>query len=147
MKIRLIIVLLFVFPLVYAFPAFAMDVFHDLPVKVAKGSALGKEKLLGVPAYMVGQKYPGIEKDFGQFKSNKRTHRLNKTEEEACRVAFLSALIALQRRAVKLGADGIVDIKSITKYKRLESSVNYRCVASDLMANVVLTGRIVNFAK
>ena len=141
------ILLLFVSFVTIAHPAFAKDVFHDLPVKAAQKSALGKEKLLGVPAYMVGQQSPRIEKDFGQFKSNKRTHRLNKTEEDACNVAFLSALIALQKRAVKLGADSIVDIKSITKYKRLESALNYRCAASDLMANVVLTGRIVNFAK
>ncbi len=147
MKKRLIIILFFVFYLVFGHPVFAKDVFQDLPVSTAKESALGKQKLLGVPAYMTGQESPRIEKDFGQFKSNKRTHRLNKTQEEACKVAFLSALIALQKRAVKLGADGIVDIKSITKYKRLESATNYRCSASDLMANVALTGRIVNFAK
>jgi len=65
----------------------------------------------------------------------------------ACEIAFLSAIIALQKRAMQLGADAVVDIKSITKHNDLDSATDYRCVAGSMIANVVLTGRAVKFEK
>lgn len=131
----------------FSSPLFARDTFHDLSVSDAAKSVLGEEKLLKVPFYMANQKHPAIKKDLGVFKSNKRTNALNKSDEEACKIAFLSAIISLQERAQRMGADGVVDIKSITKHKKLVSASKYRCAAGDLMANVVLTGRLVEFSR
>ena len=97
--------------------------------------------------YMAKQKHPAIKKDLGVFKSNKRANALNKSDEEACKIAFLSAIISLQQRAQRIGADGVIDIKSITKHKSLVSASKYRCAAGDIMANVVLTARLVEFPK
>lgn len=131
----------------FSSPLFARNTFHDLSVRDAAKSVKGEEKLLNVPFYMAKQKHPAIRKDLGVFKSNKRTNAINKSDEQACRIAFLSAIISLQQRAQRMGADGIVDIKSITKHKSLVSASKYRCAAGDLMANVVLTGRLVEFSK
>ena len=128
-------------------PLLARDTFHDLLVSDAAKSFLGKEKLLKVPFYMAKQKHPAIKKDLGVFRSNKRTNALNKSDDEACKIAFLSAIISLQERAQRMGADGVVDIKSITKHKKLVSAGKYRCAAGDIIANVVLTGRLVEFSK
>jgi len=125
----------------------ARTTFHDLSAQQAAESETGKAKLLDTPFYMSGQKHAKVARDFGVFTANKRTNAFNKSDEEACEIAFLSAIIALQDRATQLGADAVVDIKSITKHNDLDSATNYRCVAGSLIANVVLTGRVVKFEK
>lgn len=133
--------------ILFSSPLFARDTFHDLSVNEAVKSPLGKERLLKVPFYMAKQKHPAIKKDLGVFKSNKRTNALNKSDVEACKIAFLSAIISLQERAQRMGADGVVDIKSITKHRSLVSAGKYKCSAGNLMANVAITGRVVEFSK
>jgi hypothetical protein len=46
-----------------------------------------------------------------------------------------------------MGADAVIDIKSITKHNDLESATSYRCAAGGVVANVALTGRVVKFEK
>lgn len=116
---------------------------HDLSVKEARDSELGQEKLLDVPFYMAGQKHGSVKKDYGVFTANRRTNAFGKSDEEACKIAFLSAVIALQQRANELGGTAVVDVKSITKHDDLTSASKYRCAAGGVIANVVLTGRVV----
>lgn len=128
-------------------PAGARTTFHDLDIKQAMDSELGKAKLLDVPVYFVGQSHAKVVSDMGVFTANRRTNAFNKSDEQACRIAFLSAVIALQSRAQRLGGDAVVDVKSITKHQNLESATQYRCAAGNVVANVVLTGRVVKFEK
>ena len=79
----------------------AADRFHNLSVKGAAEGEIGKAKLLDVPFYMSGQKHAKVAQDFGVFTSNKRTNAFNKSDEAACEIAFLSAVISLQGRASK----------------------------------------------
>jgi uncharacterized protein YbjQ (UPF0145 family) len=125
----------------------ARSTFHDLSVQQARDSETGKAKLLDVPFYMSGQKHAKVAREFGTFTANKRTNAFNKSDEAACEIAFLSAIIALQKRATELGGDAVVDIKSITKHNDLDSATDYRCVAGSMIANVVLTGRVVKLEK
>ncbi len=135
------------FFLLVASTAYARSTFHDFEAKQAAESEIGKAKLLGIPFYMSGQKHPKMGRDFGEFTSNKRTNAFNKTDQAACDIAFLSAIISLQNRALKSGADAVIDIKSITKHNNLTSATSYRCAAGNVVANVVLTGRVVKFEK
>jgi uncharacterized protein YbjQ (UPF0145 family) len=125
----------------------ARDTFHDYDIQQAISSELGKEKLLDVPIYFAGQAHGAVASDLGIFTSNRRTNAFGKADEQACRIAFLSAVIALQTRAQKEGGNAVVDIKSITKHKELESSIQFRCVAGNVVANVVLSGRVVRIGK
>jgi uncharacterized protein YbjQ (UPF0145 family) len=125
----------------------ARSTFHDLDIEQAMESEVGKAKLLGVPVYFAGQSHAEVASDLGVFTSNRRTNAFNKSDEHACRIAFLSAVISLQSRAQKLGGDAVVDIKSITKHRNLESATQYRCAAGNVIANVALTGRVVKFKK
>jgi hypothetical protein len=125
----------------------ARNTSHDFEVKHAAESEIGQAKLLDVPFYMLGQKHPKTGRDFGEFKSNKRTNAFNKTDQAACEIAFLSAIISLQNRALKMGADAVIDIKSISKIGDLESATKFRCAAGNVVANVVLSGRVVKFGK
>ena len=125
----------------------ARSAMQDFSVKGAVESETGKAKLHDVAFYMSGQKHAKVARDLGVFTSNKRTNAFGKSDEAACQIAFLSAIISLQNRATQLGGDAVVDIKSITKHDDLDSATNFRCAAGNVIANVVLTGRVVKFAK
>jgi len=130
-----------------ATPTIARNTTQDISVKTAVETYHGRNPLLDVPYYMAGQKHPQIADDLGVLTANRRTNAFNKSDEHACSIAFQSAVIALQQRARDMGADAVVDIKSITKHDNLESATKFRCAAGNVVANVVLTGRIVRFAK
>jgi len=118
----------------------------DIPVKTATAHD-ESSALLDVAYYMAGRSHPAIAKDLGVYRSNKRTNAFTKSDEHSCSIAFMSAVIALQKRAQRLGGDAVVDIKSITQHKELESSTEFRCVVGNVVANVALSGRVVRFAK
>lgn len=94
---------------------------------------------------MMGQKHPGVTKSLGTDRSNRKTNAFNKSDEEACHIAFLSAIIALQQKAVQLGADGVVNIYSTTKGNEMKSASKYKCVVGTLISHVGLNGEYVKF--
>jgi uncharacterized protein YbjQ (UPF0145 family) len=124
----------------------ARDTFHDYPVDAALKSP-SASGLHSVPIFMAGQDHPATGENLGDATSNRRTNAFGKSDEDACAIAFLSAIIALQDRATSLGGTAVVDIKSITKHNDLVSATEYRCVAGALIANVALTGTIVKMAN
>lgn len=128
-------------------PGEARTTFLDLVVEAAVASSTGETKLRDVPFYFAGQKHPKVAARLGTFKSNKKTNAFNKSDEAACEIAFLSALIQFQHRAQQMGADAVIDLKSITKHNDLESPTHFRCAAGNVVANVALTGTIVRFGE
>lgn len=127
--------------------AFGRETIVDLDVKTAVATGHGHERLLGIPFYMKGQAHPAVAEDLGVFRSNKRTNAFNKSDEEACQIAFLSAVITFQERARSMGGDAIVDLESITKDNPLQSATQFRCAAGNVVANVALSGRVVRLKK
>jgi hypothetical protein len=127
--------------------ASARDTFHDFAVAKARAEGRGRENLLDVPVFMAGEVHAAATSDLGVFTSNRRTNASNKSDEAACQIAFLSAVIALQTRARALGADAVVDVRSITRHDDLASATQYRCVAGAFVANVALEGRMVKLEK
>jgi uncharacterized protein YbjQ (UPF0145 family) len=123
--------------------ASARTTIHELDVAKAKAEGSGHEKLLDIPVFMAGQKHRGVAKDLGVFRSNRRTNAANKSDEEACQIAFLSALITLQARARDMGGNAVVDVRSITRNNPFVSATQYRCAAGSVVANVALEGRVV----
>ena len=119
----------------------ARDTFHDYSVDAAlkSPSASGLRKL---PIFMAGQEHPPGDK-IEDNKSNRRTNAFNKSDQEACDIAFLSAIFALQDRALAVGGTAVIDITSVTKNDTLTSATEYRCVAGAMIANVALTGTII----
>jgi hypothetical protein len=80
--------------LAFAPAALARSDFKDLPASAAAESALGKERLLDVPFFLAGQKHGAVAQELGEFRTNKRSNAFGKSDEEACQVAFLSAIIS-----------------------------------------------------
>jgi uncharacterized protein YbjQ (UPF0145 family) len=128
--------------LLAASAAQARDTFHDQPVQGAKDSRYAKS-LLPVPFYMAGEKHPKVAKTLGTWPTNQRTNAFNKSDEDACNLVFLDAIIQLQKRAQAEGGDAVIDIKSTTKNNDLTSATEFRCDAGAVIANVALTGTVV----
>jgi len=126
----------------------AEDKLQNFSVKHALASAVAKDKLdKGIKTYMMGQSVPGLQKRFRAYKSNKRGNAVGKSTQDACDIAFISALIALQQRADKEGGNAVVDIYSLTKDKKMQSSENYSCNAGGMIANVVLMGTVARVGR
>lgn len=125
----------------------ARDTENIIPVEAATESAMGKQKLLDVPFYMIGQKHPKVKTRLGNYMASRKTRGAFRSDLESCKIAFLSAMISLQQRAQREGGDGIINIKSYTKNKNYESATNFRCIAGAFVVHVALTGDVVKFAK
>src|SRR5258706_15562506 len=69
-----------------------------------------------IPLYF-GKKGPAVEKKLGEWTSNKKTNATNKSDQEACGIAFVSAALSLQERAKREGGNAVVNIKSVCKHE------------------------------
>jgi uncharacterized protein YbjQ (UPF0145 family) len=58
---------------------------------------------------------------------------------------MLSALKALQERAVREGMDAVVNIESNYKNRQFSSETEFECGAGAIMAGVALKGTLVKF--
>lgn len=122
----------------------AADVWYELSAKDAYSSGLDKGNLnADIKLFMKGERTPGVAKKYGEFQSNKRSNAFGKSKESACQMAFLSAIIALQQRAVREGGDAVIDIYSNTKDKVYESAEKFNCISGAMTANVSLKGTVV----
>jgi len=126
--------------------AYARTTFLDLAVADAKKSPRAVN-LLEVPFYMAGEKHPKVKQDLGEFSTDQRTSGVARSDEAACQIAFLSAIIQLQKRANAQGGNAVVDVRSITRHQDLASATQFRCAAGAVVANVALTGRVVKMAS
>ncbi|QIW16741.1 excinuclease ABC subunit A [Pasteurellaceae bacterium RH1A] len=75
--------------------------------------------------------------------SNKKTNAANKTDEQACHWAFLSAVKSFQDRAASMGAKKVGNLVSYYKKNTYTSTSKYECHAGNLIAGVALKGDIV----
>jgi uncharacterized protein YbjQ (UPF0145 family) len=74
--------------------------------------------------------------------ANRKTNAFNKSDEEACKWVFLSAMIALQERAIREGANAVVGINSYYKKNEVSSNTQYECHAGNIVAGVALKGTV-----
>lgn len=132
----------------FATPALAKDAWHQFSAKDAQASSLGKDKLKpGVKLYMLGEKHAKVLKRHGEFKSNKRSNGFGKSAQAACDRTFISALMALQDRALREGGNAVIDIYTITKDKKFESAEQYSCIKGGFVTNVALMGTVADLAE
>ena len=119
------------------------------PVKSAmeKGQTT-KDKLdPNIKLYFGKQRTPAVEKQIGEWTSNKKTNAANKSDQEACEIAFVSAALSLQERAKKEGGDAVVNIKSVYKNENVENDAEYLCGAGTFLSGVALRGTVVKLKK
>ena len=125
--------------------AYARDEISKYPIAKLLESSKAKEALLDIPLYFSTQKHKAVTKKYGEVSTNKKTNAFMKSDTEACEWVMLSALKALQERAVREGMDAVVNIESNYKNRQFSSETEFECGAGAIMAGVALKGTLVKF--
>ena len=107
-----------------------------------------KDKLDGSIKFFFGnQPTPTVITKLGTDVSNRKTNAFGKSDEKACNWAFLSAMVALEKRAQQLGANAVINIVSYYKKDVMSSATEFECHAGALIAGVALKGDFVKIAE
>lgn len=121
----------------------ARDTALFLPIQEAMNTADAQAQLNPAVKFYFGKQVPPHTSSRGSFVANRKTNAANKSDEEACRRAFLSALLSLQERALAEGGNAVVNIHSYYKKSEHFSDTDYECHAGAIMAGVALKGTVV----
>jgi hypothetical protein len=128
-------------------PAHARDTRHLLPIAVAMDTKDAQDKLEGAVKFFFGdQPTPQILATLGSDVSNRKTNAFGKSDEKACNWAFLSAMVALEKRAQQMAANAVINIVSYYNRKVMSSATEFECHAGAIIAGVVLKGDFVKIA-
>jgi uncharacterized protein YbjQ (UPF0145 family) len=128
--------------------AHARDTKHMLPIAAALATKDANERLEGSVKFFFGQQeYPRVVAKLGSDVSNRKTNAFGKSDEKACNWAFLSAMIALERRAKQLGANAVVNIVSYYRKIEMSSTTDFECHAGAIIAGVALKGDFVKLTE
>lgn len=93
-----------------------------------------------VKFYLAGSPTPKVLKKLGEDTSNAKTNAFNKSAEEACRWNALSALIKLQDKAKRDGANAVVEITSYSEKVMFSSPTDIQCSDGAFLAGIALKG-------
>ncbi|XPF94515.1 excinuclease ABC subunit A [Colwellia sp. RE-S-Sl-9] len=110
-------------------------------------SEKAKNALLDVPLHFAENSPTKFESKYGEVSTNKKTNAFMKSDQEACEWAMLSALKALQERAVREGMTDVINITSNYKNQPFSSATEFECGSGAVMAGVALKGTLVKIAK
>ena len=136
------------FALALTWPVEARNTKHLLPIAVALAVKDAQDKLDGsIKFYFGNQETPKILTKLGSDMSNRKTNAFGKSDEKACNWAFLSAMVALEKRAQQLGANAVVNIVSYYDRIVMSSATEFECHAGGIIAGVVLKGDFVKLAE
>jgi len=114
--------------------------------RVGRGGGSAKTRRLGEILFRQAAA-PKIVSNFRSDVTNLKTNAVNKSDEKACEWVFLSALVALEKRAKQLGANAVVNIVSYYKKVPMSSETEYECHAGNVLAGVALKGDFVKVAE
>jgi hypothetical protein len=130
--------------LVTAPVADARDTIQTLPLEAALAKAQASGQLApGIKLFFGAQKHAKPTAQLGPARTNKKTNFFNKTDQEGCEWAFLSAMITMTQYAQRVGGNAIVNIRSNYKSNEFSSETEYRCGAGNVTGGVAFVGDVV----
>lgn len=121
----------------------ARTTMHQFPAADVLNEAGFASQISGVQFFFGDSAHPAVTEEFGEYRTNKKTNAFNKSDREACDWAFKSAILTLHKRAIQLGANAVINIRSNFKNNLTTSDTDYACGAGGLMAGVALIGDFV----
>jgi hypothetical protein len=125
-------------------PVSARDDRLKFQIRGALGRSEAKQKLdPEIRLYFGKAGHPTPQGDMGDYRADKKTRSIGRSDQDACEWAFLSALIDLQQRARTLGANAVIGIESFFKEQTSTSETEFECGAGSMMAAVNLRGKLV----
>jgi uncharacterized protein YbjQ (UPF0145 family) len=133
--------------LAVTYPAQARDTKYLLPIAAALETTEAQGRLDGSIKFFFGnQETPKVLTKLGTDVTNLKTNAVGKSDEKACNWVFLSAMMALDKRAKQLGANAIINIVSYYKKEVMSSATEFECHAGAVIAGVALRGEFVKIA-
>ena len=121
----------------------ARNVKYLLPIDEAMQTPDVKQKPNGsVKFFFANQQLPEILKRLASSSIHGKVATRPETDKKSCNAAFLEALVGLQNRAHKLGANAVVNIVSYFKTEVTASPTEFECHAG-AAAHVMLKGEFV----
>lgn len=131
-----------------SFSASAEDKMIKFPIAGAMAVNDAQQRLGdSVKFYFADQQTPKVASKITSDKTSQRTNGFGKSAEKACNWVFLSAMLALQKRATEVGADAVINIVSNFRDQEFASQTEYECADGAIMAGVALKGDFVKLAK
>ena len=140
---RAIFIAMIVNLVLFSSSSYARNDVNNYSIKEALNSDAAAGKLNDVQLFFGEQEHSKVLKEKGLTKVNKKTNAFNKSDEEACEWVFLSAVIALQNKAQKEGANAVINIKSNYQNNLTSSNEKFQCGSGTIIAGVALTGELV----
>lgn len=119
-----------------------------MPIAGALAANDAKAKLDGpVQFFFAGQPTPKVIEKLGSDKTSQKTNAFGKSDEAVCNWVFLSNMLSLQKRAIALGANAVVNITS--NYKNVEnpSATEFECHVGTMMGGVAFKADFVKIAE
>ncbi|WP_340679956.1 excinuclease ABC subunit A [Paraglaciecola sp.] len=101
-----------------------------------------KNVLYDVPLYFADQAHAKPERKLVGMTTSQKTNAFNKSDQEACEWAFLSAIKALQAKAQQEGMNAVVNITSNYKHDNFASTTEFECGSGNIIAGVALKADI-----
>jgi hypothetical protein len=130
-----------------AAPASARNDKYLLPISSALQSKDAQETPNGSVKFFFGdQEYPAVTAKLGNYSTHQRSSTRPAEDARSCNVAFLKALVALQKRAQQAGANAVVNIASYYRNTTFPSATEFECHAG-AAAHVMLKGDMVKIAE
>jgi uncharacterized protein YbjQ (UPF0145 family) len=131
-----------------SFSASAADKMIKFPIAGAMAANDAQTRLGdSVSFYFADQPTPKVLSKITSDKTSQRTNGFGKSAEKACNYVFLSAMLALQKRAAEVGANAVINIVSNFKDIEMASQTEFECADGAIMAGVALKGDFVKIAK
>ena len=130
-----------------SFSASAADTMLKLPIAGALAANDAQSRLGdSVKFYFADQPTPKVITKITSDKTSQRTNGFGKSSEKACNWVFLSAMLALQKRAQEVGANAVINIVSNFKDVEMASQTEFECADGAIMAGVALKADFVKVA-
>ena len=129
-------------------PAHAADKKVMIQIADAMNDNNAKERLgEDVRFYFGKQATPKVLEQRGSDKTSQKTNAFAKSDQKVCHWAFLSAMLALQKRAHDLGANAVVNIVSNYGNNVYSSETDFECHVGNVVGGVALKADFVKLAK
>jgi uncharacterized protein YbjQ (UPF0145 family) len=108
-----------------------------------KGQSYKSKVEYDVRLFFGAGKTPAGAQRMATFLANTKANAVGKTDQEACDIAFISAVTQLQAHARREGGNAVVNIKSVYRGENSDSQSEYVCGAGNIMVGVTLEGTVV----
>ncbi len=93
--------------------------------------------------FFAGQAHPKVEKSIIEMRDNRTTNAFWKSDKSSCQWVFASVMKDFRNKAIKVGGNAVIDIRSNYKDSITSSKDTFQCGSGAFIAGVGLIGKIV----